>query len=174
MLQSERLLQEFPGGGTIDESVATFDANNKEERATAEFIAQRFRVYVRAVPRSSGRTPDALIGTRDEVLSGKGEEVEFKSLANQAGRARSGATGSGDPVTTALRQVDDSLRRGGQAKNIIIDGRSVRLTRDQAIEVLNRVGGNVYGRGGAGRYAGRIRSLMFITGDGRTIGSYYR
>nr|MDQ2831034.1 hypothetical protein [Chloroflexota bacterium] len=72
-------VQEFPGGGTIDESVATFDAN-KEERATAEFIAQRFRVYVRAVPRSSGRTPDALIGTRDEVLSGKGEEVEFKSL----------------------------------------------------------------------------------------------
>src|SRR2546422_9151059 len=92
--------------GTIDESTRTF---NPAERRIAEVLAAEGK-DVKALPESLmpyTRSADALVA---------GRLTEFKSLAPGAGSG------------TMRNTINQSIKGGGQARDIIIDARSSGLT----------------------------------------------
>ncbi|MEG4090234.1 CdiA C-terminal domain-containing protein [Microcoleus sp. Pol12B4] len=84
--------------GSIDESERAFGAT---ERAIAEFLEREGKNVKALVEKTDGgRNPDAEVD---------GKPIEFKSLD-------AGATSA-----TVKNQINNSIRRGGQARDIIID-----------------------------------------------------
>jgi hypothetical protein len=134
----------------IDESEAKF---SPEEYRVAELLYKEGKC-VKALPVSkSGRNPDALVGTQIG-FDGKiidGIVFEFKSLDF-------GATSK-----TITSSVKRSLARGGQSRNIIVDGRNSGLMLAEAQRGLRRV---------AGFQAGKLDSLRII-GDGFDIATTF-
>ena len=94
--------------GRIDERARPF---LDKERALAEYLAQEGREVISLPESGPYRGGDALVD---------GVEVEFKKLDP-------GATD-----TTIRNVINNSIRRGGQARNIIIDTRDSGLTLEQA------------------------------------------
>ncbi len=81
---------------------------------------------MKALPESGvGRSADASVN---------GVPTEFKSL-------EPGATNA-----TVRNSVNASLRRGGQARRMVIDARGSGLTRDEAVRGIGRVRGIARGR----------------------------
>jgi hypothetical protein len=123
----------------IDESERKF---SKAERKIAEYLDDRGHL-VKALKedhRAPGRKADAEVD---------GKRTEFKSLDP-------GATDS-----TVKNTVNDSVRRGGQARNIVIDARDSGLSEEAARKGLARAGGIT---------RGRVDSVRII-GDGYDITS---
>lgn len=134
----------------IDESEAKF---SPEEYRIAELLYSEGKC-LKALPLAKlGRNPDALVGTQ-LGFDGKlidGIVFEFKSLDF-------GATSK-----TITSSVKRSLARGGQARNIIVDGRNSGLIVAEAERSLRRV---------AGFQAGKLDSLR-IVGDGFDIATSF-
>jgi phage-related protein len=124
--------------GTIDESKARF---TPKERLIAE-VLQGEGKNVEAVPRSDVRTPDALVD---------GKRTEFKTMDPGADSA------------TVRNEVNSSIKRGGQARDIIIDARGSGLKEAEAQRGLSRVGGIA---------RGKLDSVRII-GDGYDITRNY-
>lgn len=103
------------GSGSINESERAF---SQKERAIADLLETEGKT-VKALPETpgAGRNPDAEVD---------GITTEFKSL-------EPGATSS-----TVKNQINNSIRRGGQARNIIIDARGSGLTDAEARAGLQR------------------------------------
>lgn len=102
-------------GGSIDESERAFSAT---ERAIAEFLEREGKnVKALAEKTDEGRNPDAEVD---------GKPTEFKSLDF-------GATSA-----TVKNQINNSIRRGGQARDIIIDARISGLIESEAERGLER------------------------------------
>jgi len=102
--------------GHIDESERRF---SPEERRIAEILAREGRMLSAKAEVNYRRIGDAIV---DGVL------VEFKNLA----------TTTADSETIG-NTVNNSIRRGGQARHIIIDARRSGLTEVEAIRGLARV-----------------------------------
>ncbi|CAD5931129.1 hypothetical protein NO108_01676 [Planktothrix rubescens] len=101
--------------GSIDESERAFGAT---EKAIAEFLKTEGKnVKALAEKTDGGRNPDAEVD---------GEPTEFKSLDF-------GATSA-----TVKNQINNSIRRGGQARDIIIDARTSGLIESEAERGLQR------------------------------------
>lgn len=114
----------IPSRGTIDQSARSFPAN---ELRIAEYLANQGACVTslledHAMP---GRSADANVN---------GARTEFKSL------------GPGADSSTIRNDVNASIRRGGQARNIVIDARGSGLTVDEARRGLARIGGFEDGR----------------------------
>jgi len=130
-----------PAKGTVDESAKPF---SPKEKAIADTLAGEGK-DVQAVPESKApgvRSPDALVD---------GKPTEFKSLDP-------GATSA-----TIKNQVSQSIKGGGQARDIIIDARGSGLDATEAARGLGRVGGIA---------GGKLDSVRII-GDGYDVSSSY-
>jgi hypothetical protein len=127
--------------GIIDESLRAF---NPQERRIAEVLIGEGK-DVKALLESTipnERSADALVA---------GRPTEFKSLALGAGS------------TTIRNTINQSIKGGGQAREIIIDARGSGLTRLEAERGLNRV---------AGIARGKLDSVR-ILGDGYHLSRSY-
>jgi predicted nucleic acid-binding protein len=127
--------------GTIDESTRTFSPT---ERYIAEVLASEGK-DVKALPESLmpyERSADALVA---------GRLTEFKALVPGAGSG------------TVRNTVNQSIKGGGQAHDIIIDARSSGLTPMEAERGLRRI---------AGIARGRLHSVRII-GDGYNLSRLY-
>ena len=127
--------------GTVDESAKPF---SPKEKAVADTLAGEGK-DVQAVPESKVpgvRSPDALVD---------GKPTEFKSLDP-------GATSG-----TIKNQVSQSIKGGGQARDIIIDARGSGLDATEAARGLGRVGGIA---------GGKLDSVR-ILGDGYDVSKSY-
>lgn len=103
--------------GVISEVARKF---SPAERKLAGLLAfQGNEVEAIAERPQEGRSADALVN---------GAKVEFKRLEKA------------DPGLI-YRRVNDALRRGGQASSIILDVRKVDISREQAVEQLQRLAG---------------------------------
>jgi hypothetical protein len=103
--------------GTIDESERQF---TPEEREIAELLKGEGK-DVKALPTQEGqRNPDAEVD---------GKPTEFKSPEPGADSA------------TIRNEVNQSIKRGGQARDIIIDARGTGMTEGEAERGLARVSG---------------------------------
>jgi Contact-dependent growth inhibition CdiA C-terminal domain len=101
--------------GIIDESQKTF---SEPEKRIAEILAKEGKnVKSLAETSDSGRNPDAEVD---------GIPAEFKNLE------------MGAKDTTVKNVINSSIRRGGQARNIIIDARGSGLTEIEANQGLVR------------------------------------
>ena len=101
--------------GSIDESERAFGTT---EKAIAEFLEREGKnVKALAEKTDGGRNPDAEVD---------GKPTEFKSLDF-------GATSA-----TVKNQINNSIRRGGQARDIIIDARTSGLIESEAERGLER------------------------------------
>jgi len=101
--------------GRIDESARRF---SPEERAIAEILASEGKVVYAQAETKLKRTGDAIV---DDIV------VEFKSLAKMEADSE-----------TVRNTINNSIRRGGQARHIIIDVRDAGLTEVDAIRGLAR------------------------------------
>ena len=113
-----------PQSGTIDESLRKF---TPRERKVAEVLAAEGKA-VQAIPESlipGQRSADALVN---------GAQVEFKSLAPGANNG------------TVKNAINASIKRGGQARNFVIDARGSGLTHREAERALNRIQGIARGK----------------------------
>ena len=127
--------------GTIDESLRPFTAR---ERLIAVVLAAEGKA-VQAIP-------ERLIpGERSADAWVEGHPVEFKSLAPSATSA------------TVRNVINASMKRGGQAREIIVDARGSGLAQPEAIRALARIQGITRGR------LDRIRLL----GDGYELSRTY-
>jgi hypothetical protein len=106
--------------GTIDESASSF---SPAERKIAERLAKEGHDVTALKPSTEPgvRTPDAVVD---------GTPTEFKTI--QAPSPTS---------TRIMRVLDDSARRGGQAREIVIDAEGTPLTREAALEGIKRFKG---------------------------------
>ena len=138
---SSRLSTSAAKVGSIDESARTF---NPKERRIAEVLAAESK-DVKALPESiipHERAADAFVA---------GRLTEFKSLDP-------GATSG-----TIRNTVNQSIKGGGQARDIIIDARGSGLTHMEAERGLGRV---------AGITRGKLNSVRII-GDGYHLSRSY-
>jgi hypothetical protein len=113
-----------PQVGAIDESLRTF---NPKERRIAEVLAVEGK-DVMALPESTipnERSADALVA---------GRRTEFKSLD------------PGARSSTIRNTINQSIKGGGQARDIIIDARGSGLTHMEAERSLGRVAGITRGK----------------------------
>lgn len=119
-------------GGIIDESERRF---SPEERRIAEVLQSEGK-YVKALPEIGhrGRFADAEIGDQPISEQCPGVHAEFKALAPGASSA------------TVRNVINNSIRRGGQARHIIIYSGSSGLTQEEAIRGLARAEGITRGR----------------------------
>jgi hypothetical protein len=127
--------------GAIDESLRTF---NPKERRIAEVLAGEGK-DVKALPESTipnERSADALVA---------GRRTEFKSLD------------PGASSTTIRNTINQSIKGGGQARDVIIDARGSGLTPMEAERGLGRV---------AGITRGKLDSVRII-GDGYHLSRAY-
>ncbi|VVJ24135.1 Uncharacterised protein [Amycolatopsis camponoti] len=106
--------------GVIDQSESTF---NQAERKIAERLAGEGHDVKALKPSTEPgvRTPDALLD---------GTPTEFKTIE---------ATDPGS--TKVMRVLDDSARKGGQAREIVVDAEGTSLTREAALEGVQRFKG---------------------------------
>ena len=106
--------------GTVDQSESTF---SQDEQKIADRLATEGH-DVKAVKPSNEpgvRRPDAIVdGTPTEFKTIKAPEPTSKKI---------------------MRMLDDSARRGGQAREIIIDAEGTPLTREAALEGIRRFQG---------------------------------
>lgn len=118
--------------GSIDESGRTFSI---EERNIAEILASEGK-YIKALAEIGhiGRFADALVSDQPVSDDTLGILVEFKHL-------RSGAAS-----TTIRNVVNNSIRRGGQARHIVIYAAGSGLTELEANAGLARARGIARGR----------------------------
>lgn len=115
--RQERQTVEPKPPGVIDESEARFEL---KERRVAELLSAEGS-NVKAVPVAQDeRTADAIVD---------GHRVEFKTLEPGA---KSG---------TIVNQVQRSIRKGGQARDIIVDARRSGLSEVEAKLALDRISG---------------------------------
>jgi hypothetical protein len=108
-----------PKIGVIDESEAIF---SDEEKEIARLLSSEGK-DVKSLPRSvvrGQRTGDALVD---------GKRTEFKTMSQ------------GGDDSTVKNEVSNSIKHGGQARDIVIDARSSGLSKDAAIKGLNRIHG---------------------------------
>ena len=124
--------QEQKKVGKIDESERSFDA--KREKPIAEYLAKEGH-DVKSLKEVSnqGRQADALVD---------GKKTEFKKL-------EPGATNS-----TVKGCINDSVRRGGQARDMVIDARGSGLSKSEANRGLDRAQGITRGRLDSARVLG--------------------
>jgi len=130
-----------PEAGTIDESLRPFTAR---ERLIAVVLAAEGKA-VQAIPES------LIPGERSADAWVEGHPVEFQSLAP-------GATSG-----TVRNVINASMKRGGQARDIIVDARGSGLSQPEAVRALARIQGITRGR------LDRIRLL----GDGYELSHTY-
>ncbi len=100
--------------GSIDESERTFSL---KERSVAEVLKNEGKSVKAKAEIQGKRTADAEVD---------GVESEFKSLA------------PGAKNSTVRNSINDSIRRGGQARNMVIDARGSGLTEVEAQRGLAR------------------------------------
>ncbi len=100
--------------GSIDESERTFSS---EEKSIAEVLKNEGKNVKAKAEIQGKRTADAEVD---------GVESEFKSLA------------PGAKNSTVRNSINDSIRRGGQARNMVIDARGSGLTEVEAQRGLAR------------------------------------
>lgn len=98
----------------IDESQKTF---SPQEKAIADLLASEGKKVKVLLETNQGRTADAEVD---------GIPTEFKSLI------------MGVTNNTLKNQISNSIKRGGQARQIIIDGRNSGLTEAEAKLGLQR------------------------------------
>lgn len=101
--------------GSIDESERKF---LESEKAIAELLKAEGQT-VKALPETSS-------GGRNADAEADGIRTEFKSIQ------------PGSTSATVKNQINNSIRRGGQARNIIIDARDSGLTLAEANRGLER------------------------------------
>jgi hypothetical protein len=118
------------GNGYVVDTAHYFNDN---ERSVADYLAANTGAYVESLATArDGRFPDALVGySWEDFAAGNVAVYEFKTLT----------TSRADPSTTITRAVGSSLARGGQAPNIVIDGRGVDLSEAEAQRAIARVQG---------------------------------
>ncbi|MFJ7210498.1 hypothetical protein [Amycolatopsis sp. NPDC098790] len=106
--------------GAIDQSESAF---NQAEQKIAERLAGEGHDVKALKPSTEPgvRTPDALVD---------GTPTEFKTIE---------ATDPGS--TKVMRVLDDSARKGGQAREIVVDAQGTSLTREAALEGVQRFKG---------------------------------
>jgi len=127
--------------GTIDEALCAF---SPQERQIAETVASEGK-DVKALPESTisnERSADALVA---------GRLTEFKSPYPGASSG------------TVKNTVNQSIKGGGQARDIIIDARGSGLTHTEAERGLSRV---------AGITRGKLDNVRII-GDGYNLSRRY-
>jgi hypothetical protein len=138
---TEGVFVEPAKAGSVNETRAKF---SPEERRIADVLASEGKT-VEATPRSNAegvRTGDAMVD---------GRPGEFKTMDPGADSA------------TVRNEVNNSIKRGGQARDMILDARGSGLSEAEAIRGLNRVGGIT---------RGKIDSVRII-GDGYDIKRNY-
>ncbi|MEG5016803.1 MULTISPECIES: CdiA C-terminal domain-containing protein [unclassified Microcoleus] len=124
--------------GSIDESERAF---GETERAIAEFLEREGKNVKALVEKTDGgRNPDAEVD---------GKFTEFKSLD-------AGATSA-----TVKNQINNSIRRGGQARDIIIDARVSGLIEAEAERGLQRAKNITRGKIDSVRIIGDIYDITF-------------
>lgn len=106
--------------GTIDQSESTF--NQAEQKIADRLAAEGHDVKAVKPSNEPGvRRPDATVD---------GTPTEFKTVK------------APEPTSTKiLRMLDDSARRGGQAREIVIDAEGTSLTKEAALEGMRRFQG---------------------------------
>lgn len=115
---SETVVPNNAKPGKIDESDAKFSG---PERRIAEKLKQEGS-DVKAVPRSdTARSPDGIVN---------GKRTEFKSMEPEPGTTATSAT--------VKNQISASVKRGGQARDMILDARGSGLTEAEARRGLAR------------------------------------
>jgi hypothetical protein len=125
--------------GTIDETERQF---TPEEREIAELLKDEGK-DVKALPEKEGqRNPDAEVD---------GKPTEFKSPEPGADSA------------TIRNEVNESIKGGGQARDIVIDARGTGMTEGEAERGLARVSGIARGR----------LDTVRIIGDGFDVVGHY-
>lgn len=110
--------------GIIDETERKF--SSEEKRIAEKLSAEGRDVKALAEGTVPGRSGDALVD---------GVKTEFKSLD-------AGATNS-----TVKNRITESIKRGGQARNMILDARGSGLSEAEAVQGLNRVSNPAIHRG---------------------------
>jgi hypothetical protein len=139
--------------GTIDETSASFLPN---EKPTAELLkGEGYDVKALEIINAKGvRNPDSLV---TDLQTGKQTKVEFKILEGL--KTNSEASDS----NSVVRSIQDSLKRGGQARDIILNARESGLTEEEALRSFKRV---------SGIERGKLDSLR-IVGDGFDVSTEY-
>jgi len=133
--------------GIIDETEKQF---SPDERAIADYLAVRGS-HIKALAETGvGRQADALVD---------GAATEFKSLYPDA------------DSNTIRQTVNDSLRRGGQARNMIIDARQSKLTPTEAETSLRRIRG-ILETGIQQKRQGQLDRLRIIGNGFDVVGDY--
>ncbi|HKS47770.1 MAG TPA: hypothetical protein VJT49_22185 [Amycolatopsis sp.] len=112
--------------GKIDESASEFDP---AERTVADRLAKEGHDVTALKPSTEPRvrTPDALVD---------GTPTEFKTITTQTPSS-----------TKIMRVLDESARNGGQAREIVINAENTPLTREEALQGIQRfkgLGKNAY------------------------------
>jgi len=128
--------------GSVDETNAKF---SPEERRIADVLASEGKT-VEATPRSKTE------GVRTRDASVDGRPTEFKTMDPGADSA------------TVRNEVNNSIKGGGQARDMILDARGSGLSEAEATRGLNRV---------TGITRGKIDSVRII-GDGYDVKRNYR
>jgi len=108
-------IEENQRKGNIDETERTFGA--KREKPIADKLAMEGHNVKALRETGQGRQPDALVN---------GIKTEFKKLE------------PGANSNTVKGSINDSVRRGGQARDIVIDARSSKLSEAEARRGLDR------------------------------------
>ncbi|WP_192909821.1 hypothetical protein, partial [Gandjariella thermophila] len=106
--------------GTIDQSASRFD---QDEQKIVERLAKDGHNVTALKPSTEPRvrTPDALVD---------GTPTEFKTIKTQTPSS-----------TKIMRVLDDSARNGGQAREIILNAENTPLTREEALQGIQRFQG---------------------------------
>ncbi len=138
--------------GTVDEASRPFLSS---EKTTAERLKGE-GYDVKSLPEinNGGRNSDSLV---TDLQTGKQTRVEFKALEGLKVNSEPSDSNS------VIRSVQDSLKRGGQARHIIFDASGSGLSQEEALRSFRRVGG-VEG--------GKLDSLR-IVGDGFDVSTEF-
>lgn len=126
------------GRGELDESAKTLD---DRERLLAEYLVDESYGVTALAEDTSKRNADVLL------THVTGLPVELKSLDPGADNTR------------VRNRVQDSLKRGGQARHIVIDARRSGLTYEEAVRSGFRVGGLLKARAG---HLERLQELRIV------------
>ncbi len=122
--QTEKSYPASVKAGVIDETERQF---SPEEKRIAERLSSEGKdVKALAEGTDPGRSADALVD---------GAKVEFKSL------------GLGATNSTVKNRIVESIRGGGQARNMILDARGSGLSEREAARGLNRASNLAIHRG---------------------------
>ncbi|GEM_PF-1298804 len=127
--------------GKLDESRRAFKWSS--EKRIAEYLVSKGNLVA---PAREGNRADA---RRNADAFVNHRRTEFKALKPMANSRR------------AMRSIEDSMRRGGQARNIVLDARGSGLSEQEARRTFDRV---------RPLTRGRLRHILII-GDGYQVQS---